>query len=195
MLSFFTPYTPSRTYRNLDWSLDNLLRETFEPYNLSHRHQYEDTQFKLYETEDNAVVKARFPTNIEKDDIKINIHSDGNKQKYLSIGISNEEKSGSEDGTSYSRSYYNIEKRYLIDDTLYDVNNIQAAFKDGILEIKVPKYSEPEDDLYRIKIDISKDENVPEEDGKIELELGSQNESNLDNNVDEEEETAIVTDA
>lgn len=200
MLSYFVPYnpTPSRSYRTLDRSFDHLLREAFEPFRVPNRCT-DNVQFKLYDTKDYSIIKAHLPSNVEKDGVKINVHLDDGKKKWLSIEVTSEEKSGDENGTSYTRSYSQVEKKYFVDESVYNVNNIQASFKEGVLEIRLPKLVEPEDDEYRINIEISdepQEETTDENEGQIELELNKEEDQQQnENETEEEEETAIVTDA
>lgn len=187
MLSYFVPYNIPKNTKSYDKTIDQLLKETFEPFEFV-SHSNVNSQFKTYEASDFTAFKVNLP-DIDRDDVKINVFSDEEKRKWLSIEVSKEEKAGDEKGSSYSRSFYKFSKHYLLDESKYVIKKIQATFKDGLLQVKLPKNLKRESDPYRLEINIQGIEDVPTEQ-TVESKTNPVSESKADS-----EETVTVVDA
>ena len=100
----------------------------------------------IFENEDGIVIKADLP-GVAKEEIKINL--EGNV-----LTLQGERKSGRE---SKDRAYHRAERpsgRFTRSFTLpadVDTRNIDAAFADGILTIKVPKRAEAKPQTVEIR--------------------------------------------
>lgn len=102
----------------------------------------------LYEEGDNIVVKADLP-GMTKEDIEINLSEDsitlsGEKKK--------EEKVDRKDYHRFERSYGSF-RRLIALPVEVQVNKAKASFKDGVLEVKIPKTEAAKKKGHKIKIE------------------------------------------
>lgn len=102
----------------------------------------------IHETDNEFVISAEIP-GISKKDVKVDVDDD-------ILTISGERKQESDEK---GKNYHRIERRYgsfrrsftLPDNA--DKDKIKASFKDGILNLSIPKAPKPEAKAIEIKID------------------------------------------
>jgi HSP20 family protein len=88
----------------------------------------------IYETDDALVLKAELP-GISKDDVSVEIH-----QNTLSLrGQRKHEAEVKEDRYHRVERAYGTFQRSFVLPTLVDQEHVQATYKDGILELRLPK--------------------------------------------------------
>jgi HSP20 family protein len=88
----------------------------------------------LYETDDAFVVKAELP-GLSKDDIHVEVHD-----HTLSLrGERKHEAEVKEDRYQRRERVYGSFQRAIWLPTMVDAEKIQASFKDGVLELRLPK--------------------------------------------------------
>jgi HSP20 family protein len=98
---------------------------------------FEDLSADIWEEKDNIFVKMAMP-GISKDDIKISVSGDS-----LSIEGKNKEESEEKDKTYFLRTFRSSSYSQTFKlPSLVDSDNVDASFKDGVLEIKLPKVKE-----------------------------------------------------
>ncbi|UCG77672.1 MAG: Hsp20/alpha crystallin family protein [Nitrospirota bacterium] len=113
----------------------------FEGYDIS-------PSIDIYETDKELVVKADLP-GLEKDDIQVDITADlltisGEKKK--------EEKVEKEDYYRYERSFGSFRRRFELPSHV-DTEKVTASFKNGVLELKIPRSKEAEKKHKKITIE------------------------------------------
>ncbi len=91
----------------------------------------------LFQDKDNVFVKVELP-GMKKEEIQISLH---NGLLTISGERKREEKSG-EGETFRSESYYGKFHRTVTLPTMVESNNVKATYKDGILEVTLPKAEE-----------------------------------------------------
>ena len=102
----------------------------------------------LYEENDDIVVKAELP-GMEKDNIEVNLS--GNQ---LTIkGEKKEEEEVKKEGYYRSERSYGSFLRTLELPAEVQADNVKAAFKNGVLEIRLPKTEEAKKKEIKIKVD------------------------------------------
>ncbi len=129
-------YDPWRDVLSLRDEIDRLF-EDFFPVKSSERRDYLSEVWApaidIYETKDDVVVKAELP-GMSKEDIKINIVDN-------SLIIEGEKKQEKE---VKEENYYRVERRYGAFRRVVEIpvpvktENVEATYKDGVLEIKLP---------------------------------------------------------
>jgi HSP20 family protein len=88
----------------------------------------------IYETDDALVLKAELP-GISKDDVSVEIH-----QNTLSLrGQRKHEAEVKEDRYHRVERAYGTFQRSFVLPTMVDQKHVQATYKDGILELRLPK--------------------------------------------------------
>jgi HSP20 family protein len=102
----------------------------------------------LYEEKDDIVVKAELP-GLEKDQIEVNLS--GNR---LTIkGEKKQEEEVKKEGYYRSERSYGSFVRTLELPTEVQTDKVKAAFKNGILEIRLPKSEEAKKKETKVKVD------------------------------------------
>lgn len=91
----------------------------------------------IYETADTLVIKAEIP-GVEKDDISVEVKENA---LYLKGERKFEKEVKEENYHRMERSYGSFKRIFQLP-TSVDENKIKANFKDGVLEIKIPKAEE-----------------------------------------------------
>lgn len=91
----------------------------------------------VYENEDSYVLKADLP-GVSKEDIKIDIN---NNALTLKGEKKFEEKAEKDNYVRIERSYGSFSRTFALSDKV-DTENIKAAYKDGVLEVTLPKKAE-----------------------------------------------------
>jgi len=101
----------------------------------------------VYETEGGYVLKAELP-GVGKEDIKIDVNNNAltikGEKKF-------EEKTEKENYMRIERSYGSFTRTFALSDKV-DSGNIKAAFKDGVLEITLPKKEEAKPKEIKVEI-------------------------------------------
>ncbi len=143
-------YDPWRDVLSLRDEIDRLF-EDFFPVKSSERRDYLSEVWApaidIYETKDDVVVKAELP-GMSKEDIKINIVDN-------SLIIEGEKKQEKE---VKEENYYRVERRYGAFRRVVEIpvpvktENVEATYKDGVLEIKLPKKEEAKPKEIEVKV-------------------------------------------
>ncbi len=143
-------YDPWRDVLSLRDEIDRLF-EDFFPARTGERRDYLAEVWApavdIYETKDEVVVKAELP-GMNKEDIKINIVDN-------SLVIEGEKKQEKE---VKEENYYRVERRYGAFRRVIDIpvpvktEGIEATYKDGVLEVKLPKKEEAKPKEIEVKV-------------------------------------------
>jgi HSP20 family protein len=88
----------------------------------------------IYETDDALVLKAELP-GISKDDVSIEIH----QNTLILRGQRKHEAEVKEDRYHRVERAYGTFQRSFVLPTLVDQEHVQATYKDGVLELRLPK--------------------------------------------------------
>ena len=151
-----TPYRPAgwiAPFERMEEMFDEFFRRPFS------RTLWPDLPRMLEETEpspsvdifeegDNIVVKSEFP-GMSKDDIEVNLTDDtitlsGEKRK--------EEKIEKKDYFRMERSYGSFKRSFALPAEV-QTDKAKASFKDGVLEVKIPKTEAAKKKEHKIKIE------------------------------------------
>ncbi len=143
-------YDPWRDVLSLRDEIDRLF-EDFFPVKTGERRDYLAEVWTpavdIYETKDEVVVKAELP-GMNKEDIKINIVDN-------SLVIEGEKKQEKE---VKEENYYRVERRYGAFRRVIDIpvpvktEGVEATYKDGVLEVKLPKKEEAKPKEIEVKV-------------------------------------------
>ncbi len=88
----------------------------------------------IYETDDGLVIKAELP-GVSKDDVSIDVH-----QNTLILRGERKHEAAVQDERYYRRECaYGPFQRSFVLPTMVDQEKVQATFKDGVLELHLPK--------------------------------------------------------
>jgi HSP20 family protein len=101
----------------------------------------------IYETKTEIVVKAEIP-GVKKEDVKLSIQDN---MLTLSGERKFEEKTKKEDYVRVERGYGSFTRSFTLPPSV-DAKNISAEFKDGLLEVKLPKSVEAKPKEVEIKV-------------------------------------------
>jgi HSP20 family protein len=101
----------------------------------------------VYETEGSYVLKAELP-GVNKEDIKIDI---SNKTLTLKGEKKFEEKTEKDKYVRIERSYGSFTRTFALSDKV-DTENIKAAYRDGVLEITLPKKEEAKPKEIKVEV-------------------------------------------
>jgi HSP20 family protein len=102
----------------------------------------------LYEEKDDIVVKAELP-GMEKDNIKVNLSGD----RLTIKGEKKQEEEVKKEGYYRSERSYGSFVRTLELPREVQTDKVKAAFKNGILEIRLPKTEEAKKKETKVKVD------------------------------------------
>ena len=122
-----------RNERSLLRAMDRFDRDFFGDWNRVAR----NFQTDVLDEGDHYLLQAELP-GFQKDDIQVNVDGD-----YLTIQAQHKEERENKDSKNYirrERSYGSYSRTFQVSDV--DVKNIQASYKNGILELKLPKVTE-----------------------------------------------------
>ncbi|MCF8111522.1 MAG: Hsp20/alpha crystallin family protein [Desulfobacteraceae bacterium] len=99
-----------------------------------------------YEKDNAIMVKAELP-GVKKDDVSIDVNNN-----VLSIKGARKDEENVEDENYYRRErfYGTFQRAFTLPDNV-DTDKIEASFKDGVLEVKVPKTEESKGKRIEIK--------------------------------------------
>jgi HSP20 family protein len=101
----------------------------------------------VYETEGSYVLKAELP-GVSKEDIKIDVNNNAltikGEKKF-------EEKKEKDNYMRVERRYGSFTRTFALSDKV-DSGNIKAAFKDGVLEVTLPKKEEAKPKEIKVEI-------------------------------------------
>lgn len=99
-----------------------------------------------YEKDDSIMIKAELP-GVKKDDVSIDVNNN-----VLSIKGERKDEENMEEGDYYRRErfYGNFQRAFTLPENV-DTDKIEASFKDGVLEVKVPKTEESKGKKIEIK--------------------------------------------
>jgi HSP20 family protein len=101
----------------------------------------------VYETEGSYVLKAELP-GVSKEDIKIDVNNNAltikGEKKF-------EEKTEKDNYMRVERRYGSFTRTFALSDKV-DSGNIKAAFKDGVLEVTLPKKEEAKPKEIKVEI-------------------------------------------
>lgn len=150
-----TGLAPAKTFRNLltaepfQQMLNRFFEETFrpllgeEPVSLAAWIPSCD----IYETENEIVVKAEVP-GIKKENLKVSVHDNvltlSGERKF-------EEEVKKENFLRVERGYGSFTRSFTLPPNI-DSSKINAEFKDGVLELKLPKAEESKQKSVEIKV-------------------------------------------
>ena len=135
---------PVDELRHMQYRMDKLLKEMFDPSYTGRALLRGDTEKQLtkttepfvdvYEKDDKLVIKADIP-GVDKKDIKIDVKGD-------LLDITAERKDETEekdDGYIRKERFYSKYRRSITLPTEIDPEKTEANFKDGVLELSMPK--------------------------------------------------------
>jgi HSP20 family protein len=88
----------------------------------------------LYETDDALILKAELP-GVSKDDVSVEVH----QNTLLLRGQRRHEAEVKEDNYHRMERAYGTFQRSFVLPTLMDQEHVQATYKDGVLELRLPK--------------------------------------------------------
>ena len=88
----------------------------------------------IYETDDAVILKAELP-GVSKDDVSIEIHQN---TLILRGQRKHEAEVKEEDYHRVERAYGTFQRSFMLP-TLVDQEHVQATYKDGVLELRLPK--------------------------------------------------------
>lgn len=142
-------------FEEMDRMFDNFFRRPFSPFGLSWFPRMRLPEFEevsptvdIFEDGDDVVVKTELP-GMTKDDIEVSLSED-------SITITGEKK---KEEKIDKKDYYRIERSYGSFKRCFglpaEVRNekAKATFKNGVLEIRIPKTEEAKKKARKIKIE------------------------------------------
>lgn len=203
MLSYFVPRNcpTRREYRLVEDPFSNLIKAVLDQPLVSYNRRSSSVQFKSVEKEDRLVVYANLPHNFDKKNVKVKVYTDSEGYQWLNVKLIKEEIEGHEQGPTYSKSYSEIEKSFYIDENVYIGSKLSASLKDGDLWIVVPKRTSEEEDPNEIKIHLEEESMEKEEedstipDNEDKTVTPKLEENPIQSEVEEEEETVVITDA
>lgn len=144
-----TPWNPFRELEEIKERMNDL----FEPmFSITRRQPVEGgvwtPPIEVYEEDDKYHVKAELP-GLNKDDIDISI-----AKNVLTIkGERKAEKETKENDYYYCERYYGNFMRSISLPGAVNVNDISASYKDGVLEIELPKAEEEKEKKISIKVE------------------------------------------
>lgn len=101
----------------------------------------------VYETEDSYVLKAELP-GVNKEDIKIDIN---NNTLTLKGEKKLEQKTEKDNYVRIERRYGSFMRTFALSDKV-DSGNIKAGYKDGVLEITLPKKEEAKPKEIKVEV-------------------------------------------
>lgn len=143
-------YDPWKDVISLRDEIDRLFEDFFPIRSSERRDLFSDVlspAIDIYETKDDVVIKAEIP-GINKEDIKINIVDN-------SLIIEGEKKQEKE---VKDENYYRVERRYGTFRRVIDIpvpvktEEVEATYKDGVLEVKLPKKEEAKPKEIEVKV-------------------------------------------
>ena len=130
---YLTKWEPFSDLVSLRDDMDQLF-ETFFGQHLEDREGFWTPILDIEESNGNIVVKAEIP-GMEKDEIKVSV-----RNNMLSISGERKQESETKDKTFHriERSYGKFSRTITLPSEV-DANKIKAAYKDGVLNITLPK--------------------------------------------------------
>jgi len=143
-------YDPWKDVISLRDEIDRLFEDFFPIRSSERRDLFSDVlspAIDIYETKDDVVIKAEIP-GINKEDIKINIVDN-------SLIIEGEKKQEKE---VKDENYYRVERRYGTFRRVIDIpvpvktEEVEATYKDGVLEVRLPKKEEAKPKEIEVKV-------------------------------------------
>ncbi len=142
-----TRWAPRRDALDLKNEMDNIFRDFFEGYPQTRESNWAP-QVDIHEDENSYVFTADLP-GVKKEDIKLTTHNN-------TLSISGNKAIEREDK---EKNYHRIERfsgtyeRSFQLPTTADLEKVEAKYKDGVLEILVPKKEESKKKEIEVKID------------------------------------------
>lgn len=129
-----TTYTPIRSIFDDFFTMPSLIDDVFARPVMQ---RYTNLSADIWEEDNNFFVKMALP-GVEKGDIDIEVDAD-----YIRIkgGRKSEEKEDSKKKFYYKSLETQFEQTFNLP-TAVDASKVEASFKDGILEVKLPKAEE-----------------------------------------------------
>ncbi len=88
----------------------------------------------IYETDDALILKAELP-GVSKDDVSVEVH---NNTLFLRGQRKHEAEVKDEQYHRVERAYGTFERSFVLP-TMVDQDKVQATYKDGVLELRLPK--------------------------------------------------------
>jgi len=133
-------FDPFEEWGTIQDRINRLFEETFGRYPVGKRESLERTWspvVDIYEEKDNIIVKAELP-GIKKEDVSIEI-----KNNVLTISgeRKHEAEKKKENYHRIERYYGKFSRSFTLPETV-QVDKVKASYKDGILEITLPKAEE-----------------------------------------------------
>ena len=127
------------------------MRNSWDPFNLIEKEfsrstpVFPEPAFDSFETGGEVVVTVELP-GVKKEDIGLHVDENGLS---LEVNEKEEKRTAGNDGYSYSSRFQGY-SRYLSFPSKVDAEKAKATFKNGVLEIRVPKKGRKGN---RVKID------------------------------------------
>jgi HSP20 family protein len=109
--------------------------------------QYRKPVADIYETEKEYVAELEMP-GVDKKDIKIHVSEDAMEIK---VEKKEEKEEKKKDSYRYQRNYTGFYRCFALPENA-DSNKVEAIFKNGILELKIPKNAVKEQKLKMIEV-------------------------------------------
>lgn len=151
MLSLFTPIKRSFSYFDDE---DDFLTLFDKDIKKQFRGYTSDIDFRTYDKKNESIIEARLPENVDKDDVKVNVSTDKEGNKWINVVIEKEESSESEDGKSFRKSSSKVQRSFFFDEEVSNLKEMKATLKDGRMRIRIPKKHEDKEDKHKIEISI-----------------------------------------
>lgn len=101
----------------------------------------------IYDSKDNIMVKADIP-GMKKDEIDVSVHND----TLILKGEKKEEKETKEKGSIRTERFYGSFNRAIRLPAQVDAANVSAAYKNGVLELVLPKKEEAKPKQLQIEV-------------------------------------------
>ena len=135
-LARWTPTTPMQGFSSLQEEMNRLFDQFFRSGGAEAGGGFRPwaPAVDIYETEDAVVLTAELP-GVSKEDVSIEIHNN----TLLLRGERKHEAEVKEDQYHRVERAYGTFQRAFVLPTLVDQEHVQATYKDGVLELRLPK--------------------------------------------------------
>jgi HSP20 family protein len=143
-----------RRFEEMEELFENLSRKPFPLFPSwwsrmrMHEMQEIDTSVDIYEENNDIVLKAELP-GMKKEDIDVSL-----TDKFITLSgeKKKEEKVEKKDYSRLERSYGSFSRSYRLTAEV-KTDNAEAKFKDGLLEIRIPKTDEAKKKKFKVSIE------------------------------------------
>lgn len=142
-----TRWDPFAELRDLQREMDRLFESFFGRTRAEVAEAGWSPLVDIYETKDNLVVKAELP-GVKPEEVEVNIVGDTLTLK----GERKQEKEVSEEGYYHRELAYGAFQRSLALPQMVDPGKVKATFKNGVLEIILPKKEEAKPKAIKVEV-------------------------------------------